>query len=129
MLQATNMMQQQAMGLILQLTTATTEQAGKKIGERFNTVLPTKMRDFAVQQTAPSNQALTHPAAQPMLKMLRDQAQRTNPNASPAEINQMVESYFGSLSEAFVANDPNKQQQASAQRASDGSFDFSQWDN
>ncbi len=121
-MQVINSVAQNALATSLQLGTATMEQAGTRIGQRFNSALPGRMKSFQVQNMASKNPVLSHPAVQPVLQSVREQIQRQNPDLSPQQIQEMAENYFTHMmSEANKggggegggggnANDPNAQE-------------------
>jgi hypothetical protein len=95
--QLINSVAQQSLALSLQLSTATVEQAGTKMGERFNSSLPEKFKGMQLDGIKPTNPALQHPAAEPMLRNLRDQVRRQEPNLSPDEVNAKAEQYLSAF--------------------------------
>lgn len=117
-----NNVAQQSLALSLQLQTATTEQAGSRIGQRFNQAFGDKFKEHTLRSTKPDNPALNHPAAAPMLEMLRERMRVKNPDKSAAEINQMAEQYFTEWAGMFGSG--NKQEANT--NAADPS-DFSTW--
>jgi hypothetical protein len=96
-----NAVAQNALATALQVGTQTVEQAGTKLGERFNKALPTKFRDLQINAAPPSNPILSHPAAQPMVSMVKNQIKMTNPEATPDQVNKMAEDYLAGLASAL----------------------------
>lgn len=115
----------QALGLSLQLQTATTEQAGKRIGERFNQSLPNKFKELTVRNQKPNNPALEHPAVKQMMESIRERITAKNPDKRPEEIQAMTEEYFGNFSQLFSGNTNEGKQQQEALPG--GGTDFSNW--
>lgn len=103
-MQIINAVGQQALAMSLQLSTATTEQAGQRIGERFNKALPERFKDMQLGQMPATNPVLNHPAAEPMLRNLRDQVRRQEPNLRPDEVNAKAEQYLMSFASTLVGN-------------------------
>lgn len=103
-MQVINAVGQQSLALALQLSTATTEQAGQRIGERFSKVLPERFKDMQLQQLPATNPALQHPAAEPMLRTLRDQVRRQEPNLRPDEVNAKAEQYLMAFASQLSGN-------------------------
>lgn len=125
MLDLINHSTRQALGLSLQLQTATTEQAGKRIGERFNQSLPSKFKELSVRNQKPNNPALEHPAVKQVMESIRDRITAKNPDKRPEEIQAMTEDYFQQFSHLFSGNtDEGKQQQTTLPG---GGTDFSTW--
>lgn len=115
----------QALALSLQLQTATTEQAGKRIGERFNQALPNKFKEYSVRNQRASNPALEHPAVKQMMESTRDRFAAKYPDKRPEEIQAMTEDYFAQVSAAFQGGSPDGQKQQQALPG--GGTDFSNW--
>lgn len=112
---------QAALAQSAQLATATAEHAGNRLKDRMLQGLPTRIRDVQIGQQKPTNAALDHPAAQPMLHIARAAIASKNPGLSPAEVNSQAEAYFQGLAEQLVSK-PEKSE-ASSQS---GDYD---WDN
>ena len=126
MMQIINFSTQQALALGLQLQTATTEQAGQFLGQRFQQAFPQLYKKHAVNSQAPKNAALEHPAMAPMVNMMRERLVASNPDKRPEEIQAMVEQYFAGVSEAFTGGLPNQTQNAEPVMPGGGT-DFSKW--
>jgi hypothetical protein len=125
MLDLVNHSTRQALALSLQLQTATTEQAGKRIGERFNQSLPNKFKEFSVRNQKASNPALEHPAVKQMMESTRDRFAAKYPDKRPEEIQAMTEDYFAQVSAAFQGGSPDGQKQQQALPG--GGTDFGNW--
>lgn len=123
-MQVMNVVAQQALATALQVSTQTVEQAGSKIGERFNKTLPGRFKDLQINSSQPSNPVLSHPAVQPMLSMVRNQIKMANPDATPQQVNQMAEDYLGKFASALSpeASEPSGQ----GSNAGD-SFNWEDW--
>lgn len=123
-MQVMNVVAQQALATALQVSTQTVEQAGSKIGERFNKTLPGRFKDLQINSSQPSNPVLSHPAVQPMLSMVRNQIKMSNPDATPQQVNQMAEDYLSKFASALSpeASEPSGQ----GSNAGD-SFNWEDW--
>lgn len=125
-MQVMNAVAQNVLATSLQLGTATTEQAGSLMAKRFDAALPGRFKNFQLQSQAPTNPALSHPAVQPLLKSVREQISRQNPDLPAAEVTKMAEDYFSQMMTAVQQNDPNAPPKQTA--AEDGSdFNWAQW--
>lgn len=120
-----NSVAQNALATSLQLATATTEQAGQRIGQRFNTALPGRFKDMQLQSTKPTNPALSHPAAQPMLQAVRQQIKAQNPDMSAEQIQQMAEGYLSSFASEITGADPSRPKPQASDDGDD--FNWLQW--
>lgn len=118
-----NAVGQKSLATALHLSTMTTEQAGQKIGQRFNTALPGRFKDLQVNAQQPTNPALSHPAAQPILEMARNQIKMMNPDFSPEQIQKEAESYLMGLTQAMTSNDPAMVQQQQANKHAETNWD------
>ena len=126
MMQIINISNQQALALGLQLQTATTEQAGQFLGQRFQQAFPQLYKKHAASNLPSKNGALDHPAVQPLVANMRERMIAMNPDKRPEEIQAMVEEYFGGIAEAFTGGSQNNQQQTQPQMPGGGT-DFSTW--
>ena len=118
-----NKVAQQSLALSLQLNTATIEQAGTRIGDRYKKDLPNRFKELQVNSTAPQNQVLQHPAAQPMLQSLRDQIRKNNPDMPPDQITKQAEEFLTTFASQLAGSG---KESTSSQGAS-GEQDWSQW--
>lgn len=89
-----NKVAQNSLALSLQLSTATVEQAGTRIGDRFKKATPGMVKDAQLSGLRSDNPVLQNPAAEPMLKMIRDRIRRNEPNLRPEEIQAKAEDYL-----------------------------------
>lgn len=120
-LEVINQVAQTSLATSLQLSTATMEQAGSKIGERFNKALPSRFRDLQINEQQPSNPVLQHPAAQGMLKVAKQQVKMMNPDATPQQVQQMAEQFLSSFA-STLTTDPNAAAKAEAEE-----FNWMNW--
>jgi hypothetical protein len=120
MLQIINQVGQQSLAMSLQIGAATTEHAGREMGNRFKTAMPGAMRDYQINNSKSNNPVLQHPSAEPMLKMLKSHFQRTQPGMSSEEITSAAEQYLvdfgGALSTHQSAQELANSPQAQASR-------------
>lgn len=98
-----------------QLATASTNKAGSDLAGRFKQSLPDMFKDFMLQNEAPENPILQHPAAQQMLHMARSQIRMKEPNLSPAEVNKKAEQFLSTFASSLSGGNgqqgQNQQQQ------------------
>lgn len=126
LMQLMNYVGQQALATSLHLSTATIEQAGTKIGSRFQEALPGRFKDFQLNSSKPSNPVLEHPAAAPMLKMAKQQFRMSNPDASAEDINAMAENYVMTFAKAIVGDgNSGSQNQGAGENQQD--FNWMEW--
>lgn len=115
---------QNATAVNAQLSTQTVERAISANNNRVFQALPNKVRDVQLAGLTPENPALSHPAAQPVLNMLRAQVAANNPGMSAVAVNQQVEQFFSTFASALQA--PAAQAAQAAQAAKDpDSYDWS----
>lgn len=108
-----------------QFASGLTESGYRMAQESINTGLPTLVqRQFAQNELFSSNSKLRDPALKPLVMAIQSQITQRYPNATPSEVNTMVEKYFNeTVGSAFRKEDP--QQQTTNQQQGGGNFDFS----
>jgi len=106
LLQIINQVGQQAMGASIQVSAASVEHGGTKLRSQFDGVFADRFRQQQLDSIQPTNPALAHPAAQPVLKDLRKQIATNNPKMSPQEVNAKAEAYFMALSQSVIPPAP-----------------------
>lgn len=111
---------QQGLSTAAQLSTATVEHGMRRNNERLLGVLPDRVKQIQLDQSAPENPVLSHAAAQPFLTMVRSQVKMKNPSMSVAEINKEAERMLTGFASAVVG----MPQEAQAAAGSDGSEDW-----
>jgi hypothetical protein len=121
-MQVINFVAQKSLATSAELATATAEQGAVKNNERWNSVLPDRIKQLQLAQQRSDNPVLQHPAAQPILQMAKQQAQMKNPNASPAEIQTLAENYLIQFASTLTAK-PAEQ----GTPASGGGTDWETW--
>ncbi len=99
--QVLNSVSQNAYMLSTQMMTQMMERAFSTNNTRFDSVLEGKFKDFQINSTQPKNEALRHPAAQPVLTALKKQIATQNPTLSASEVTEKAEEYFVSMSKAL----------------------------
>jgi hypothetical protein len=115
-MQVLNKVVQNSTAVQAQLSTATVERAiGANNGRVFQ-ALPSKVRDVQLAGLTPENPVLQHPAAQPMLHMMRGQIAANNPGMSAADVNKQAEQFLGAFATQFQAPAQQAAQQAQASR-------------
>lgn len=77
-----------------------------KQGAAVKSSLPQSIRMTQLADLPVENQALSHPAAQPLVTTLRQVAASKNPNAAPAEIAKQVDDLLGGLMQAMMEATP-----------------------
>lgn len=88
-------------------TTKIVEQAMSRQADQFNKNLPTQIRKLSANESLlAENPLLSNPAVQPLVGALQEQLIRKNPNATAAEIQSQINSYFGALGKAFNPDKP-----------------------
>lgn len=123
MIEIINNVGQQALTVAAQLSTATAEFAGKNVQQRFDQVFPDRFRKHQLGAIKPSNPVLEHPNAQPMLRMLREQAAANNPTWSPDQVAKWAEDYLMEFSGQL-----SPQQQPQQQSGNGGAGNSQDWD-
>jgi hypothetical protein len=122
--QVLNSVAQRAVATATQIQAATTEQAAQRNNERLMAVLPDRIRQVQLDGLQPDNPALQHPAAQPLLKMVRTQLQANNPGMPAAEISRRAEAYLVGVSAAVSQPDVAT---VAAQQAQTAGTDWDKW--
>lgn len=123
---------QQSVGMSSQLIGSTVDAGFQTYSQRLDKALPGRISQAQLSQLPPTNPALQHPSAQPLLQMARQAIAAKNPGKSPQEIAQMAEQYLTTLgAEVFTNSDAGKQQRQQQQQAmqSNGDFDFGTWES
>lgn len=101
--QALNQAMQGNFAATMQMVVNVMEQAFNKNNGRFESVLGDRFKKFQLDFSRPENKALQHPAAQPVLKAMREHISSTNPGMSPDEISRKAEEYFLAMGDAMAA--------------------------
>ena len=125
-LQVMNSVAQSALATALQVGAGTVEQAGTKLGQRFNQAMPGKFRDLQINAAAPANPVLSHPAAAPFLNMAKNQIKMMNPDFTPQQVNAEAEKYMVSFASSLSKpiDDPTARPPGS-----EGETDWDNWVN
>lgn len=93
-LEVINKVAQNSLAMAVQLSTATAEQAGTKLGERFKKATPGMVKDAQLSGMRSDNPVLQNPAAEPMLQMIRERIRRNNPDLPAQEIQSQAEKFL-----------------------------------
>lgn len=122
MIQVMQAMAQKGFGDSAFTTTQIVEQALAKQQAAFEAKLPSLIKSQNVTDNLrTSNPIFTHPAAQPILDMFKNQALQKFPNATATEIQTMANSYLESFATAAQAPKLQAQQVAANNSAPDWS--------
>lgn len=109
-----NSVAQNGFAAAMQANAGVVETAFTKHNQRFDSVLPDRIRDTQINQAQPTHRALAHPAAAPMVAALKSSIARTNPHLPPAKVAEMAENYV--IAMANDINAVNTQQDQSNQQ-------------
>lgn len=106
-----------------QFTSHMTEQGYSTAQQAIDAGLPNLVKkQFSQNELFQSNPKLKEPALQPLVMAIQSQVAQKYPNATPSEVNAMVDQYFTEVvGKSFSKEDPKAQSQA----ASNANFDFS----
>lgn len=96
--EAINMAAREAFSAAAQLSHGLAENATRTGLERMDGMLDGRIKNYTVRTQSVSNEALNHPAVQPMLNAVKMQIAQSNPNLSPKEIQTQAEQYFDQMS-------------------------------
>jgi hypothetical protein len=105
-----NRVAQNTLAMSAQLSSASVERAGTVIRERTEKTLPSKMRDFQLDNLPVESPVLSHPAAQGMLQMTRQQLKMKNPQWSAQQINEEAVRYLTGFAQAVTSQEDTQQQ-------------------
>jgi hypothetical protein len=125
-LEVINRVGQQAVAAATQVSTASIEQAHARNNERFSAALPARIRATQLSEMQSENTVLQHPAAQPLLHVVRAQIAAKEPTLTAAQVQHKAEQYLTGFASQLSA--PTAEQAAQATAASEGT-DWSQWGN
>jgi hypothetical protein len=103
-----NRIAQSAFTASAQVFTGILEQGVKKNNSRWDNALDSRFRTLQINSQRPSNTALQHPAAQPMLEALKATIAAKNQNLRPDEVTAKAEEYFITLADSLAAAKPSK---------------------
>lgn len=104
-------------------TTQIVKQALAEQQTKFMEALPGLMKNQNVSENLRnSNPIFNHPAAAPMLEVMKQQVIQKHPNATAAEIQEMAQNYLVSFASAATP-----QKQTAEQKAAAGEIDWSQF--
>ena len=86
-----------------QVFTGILEQSVKKNNSRWDNALDSRFRTLQINSQRPTNVALQHPAAQPIVEALKATIAAKNQNLRPDEVTAKAEEYFTTLAESLAA--------------------------
>ncbi|TXH08467.1 MAG: hypothetical protein E6R04_10595 [Spirochaetes bacterium] len=118
-----NKVAQNSLATAVQLSMATVEQAGTRLGDRFKKATPGYVKDAQLSGMRSDNPVLQNPAAEPMLQMIRDRIRRNEPNLSAADIQKKAEQYLTT----FAGELSGSNKTADASRTQSSEQDWLQW--
>lgn len=105
-----------------QFTSHMTEQGYNTAQKAIDTGLPSLVKkQFSQNELFQTNPKLKEPALQPLVMAIQSQVAQKHPNATPSEVNAMVNQYFTEVVGKSFAPEQDRQQQT----AQNQSFDFS----
>jgi len=96
------------LAMAAQLTTASVERAGDVIRNRTDATMPSKFRDFQLENLSNDNPVLSHPGAQGLLQMTRQQLKMKNPNWNAEQIHQEATKYLSGFADALSQSNAPK---------------------
>lgn len=82
------------------------EQAVRKNNDRYDSVLPDRVRNVQINQAQMKNPALSHPAAAPLVAAMKAQIAAKNPGLSPDKVAEVAEGYFTHLANDLAGGTP-----------------------
>lgn len=105
-----------------QFTSHMTEQGYSTAQQAIDSGLPNLVKkQFSQNELFQTNPKLKEPALQPLVMAIQSQVAQKHPNATPSEVNAMVNQYFTEVvGKSFTPEQPQQQQSAQSQ-----AFDFS----
>lgn len=94
------------------------ETAVRKNNERYDSVLPDRVRNLQVSQAQLKNPAFSHPAAAPMVSAMKMQIAAANPQMTPDQVATQAERYFETFATDLQSQNPANVQQQKQQQNS-----------
>jgi hypothetical protein len=131
-MQVINAAVQKGVAAATQITGGTIEQATRSNNERLISSLPKQFQKIQLESMAPENPVLQHAASQPLLKLVRNQIQQSEPDLTPQQINQRAEQYLLGFANVAAASTPEGIQAARQQQSLkdvNGNTDWDAWVN
>lgn len=99
------------------------EEAVKKAQKNWESKLPDMMKNQNLRNSLQENPALSNPAAAPLVAFATSQFQMKNPNASEAQLRQLVSEYFDGLANTITAQSSSNTPKPKVPKEQD----FSDW--
>ena len=111
---AINHAAREAFAAAAQLSHGLAEQATRTGLERLDGSLDGRIKNYQLRTQNTTNEALNHPAVAPMLSAVKMQIAQSNPNLSPAEVQNQAEQYFDQMAGVLQGSKQAAQQPANA---------------
>jgi hypothetical protein len=109
---AINHAAREAFSAAAQLSHGLAEQATRTGLERLDGSLDGRIKNYQLRTQNTTNEALNHPAVAPMLSAVKMQIAQSNPNLSPAEVQNQAEQYFDQMAGVLQGSKQAAQQPA-----------------
>lgn len=119
LMEAINHASREAFAAAAQLSHGLVEHGVKTGGERFNSTLDSRIRNFQIKSQNTNHEALAHPAVAPMLNAVKMQIATSNPQLSPSEVQSQAEQYFTQMADVLVAPKQAAKQAAATPKETD----------
>jgi len=100
-----NAVAQKTLATATQIGAATVDQGLQRNNQRLAQALPDRIKQVQVNQQESENPALAHEAAQPMVRMVRNQIAAQNPHLSPDAINKQAEQTLLGFAQAVTGTE------------------------
>lgn len=101
------------------------QQAIDQLEAKIGKSLPESIRRNMIDTTiAEENPAYSHPAAQPMVRLITDQLANKYPQATPSELAKMAKDYFNNSMEAITGTKPGSNQQTTSKSKEQDDIDW-----
>jgi hypothetical protein len=123
LMQLINTVSQQSLAAAVQLNAATVENATSRNNQRMLEALPAQFKSLMLSQSQAENPSLNHPAAQPFIKMVRQQIAAKDPTLTPAQINAQAEKVLTDFA-GVISAPTQEQQQATAAKVAGTDWDI-----
>ena len=104
------------------LNTTVANQSGRELATRLERHLPAKFRELgAKDQVVSKNQLFSDPALAPVVQSIQSQVLRKYPDATPAQVADMVSNYLTTVSKTLAGNsdDPTDRRKPGTQETQD----------
>lgn len=112
---ALNVVGRTAVGYAMQFAHGVGEQAATAAFDKVNGSLDSRIRDYQLNQVAPTNPALQHPNAQPVVQALTKMFAQQDPSLRPEDAVRKAEEYFVAMGQITTQQTQQQQQQQQQQ--------------